>query len=447
MPHHTISTPTRVWSDSPHASLCLLGTYLRHGGFFTPLETHVQIQQKAIKYTPIQKLEMLLVSLLAGAKAVSHTGLTLRVDPVLAMAFGLPGCAEQSVIAATLAAATEADVLALRVALAEIFCCYGQARRHDFVRGLLVLDVDLSPLPASAQAEGSERGYMGRCRSKTGRKLVRVRAASSQETIWEEVIPGRTAESLPVLQTAIQAAEQLLGLAGDDPVTQARRARTEIRLDSGWGSEAMITWLLARGYQVTGKFKSNSRVRKLVRGITTWQATSSPGREVATVPEPVSFVRPLAQYAVRTPSKEKAGGYYHAVVFTSCLERSRQEVVERYDKRAGMEADLKSDKHGLALALIRKRRLAAQKRVVLLIGLAHNLLLWARGWLVKAAPRLSRCGIVRLVQEVWTVPGRIKVNQDQIVRVRLQRDHPRARDTCSGLCSLLAASHILVGLE
>jgi ribosomal protein L34 len=41
----------------------------------------------------------------------------------------------------------------------------------------LVLDLDLSPLPASARAEGSERGYMGRCRSKTGRKLVRLRAA------------------------------------------------------------------------------------------------------------------------------------------------------------------------------------------------------------------------------------------------------------------------------
>jgi hypothetical protein len=112
-----------------------------------------------------------------------------------------------------------------------------------------------------------------------------------------------------------------------------------------------------------------------------------------------------------------------------------------------MEADLKSDKHGLALALIRKRRLAAQKLVVFLIGLAHHLLLWARGWLGKAAPRLSRCGIVRLVQEVWAVPGRIKVQQDQLVRVRLQRAHPRARDTCSGLCSLLATSPILMVLE
>jgi hypothetical protein len=43
-------------------------------------------------------------------------------------------------------------------------------------------------------------------------------------------------------------------------------------------------------------------------------------------------------------------------------------VVEEYDKRAGMEADLKGDEHGLGLAVIRKRRLVAQTIVVLLTG-------------------------------------------------------------------------------
>ena len=148
-----------------------------------------------------------------------------------------------------------------------------------------------------------------------------------------------------------------------------------------WGSEAIITWLRERGYQVTGKFKSNARVRKLVGGITQWSATSSPGREVAAVPEPVEFVRELSQYAVRTPSTEQKSGYYHAIVFTSRTELSMQELVDHYDGRAGMEADLKGDKQGLVLAMIRKHRLAAQKIVILLLQLAHNVLLWARQWL------------------------------------------------------------------
>ncbi len=73
---------------------------------------------------------MFFVGLLAGAKAVSHAATTVRVDPALIAAFGLPGCAEQSVIAQTLNAATEQDVADLQAALGEIYGCYGQARQH-----------------------------------------------------------------------------------------------------------------------------------------------------------------------------------------------------------------------------------------------------------------------------------------------------------------------------
>jgi hypothetical protein len=428
----------RTWHESTHASLCLLGSYLQEQGFFHPLETRWHGHQKILKYSSVQKLEMLFISVLAGAKAVSHTNFTLRPDPALYRAFGLPGCAEQSVIADTLDALTEADLSALREAVADLFAQYSQARRHDFRQALLILDVDLSPLPASRHAEGSERAYMGHSRTKTGRKLVRVCAVQYQETVWEEVRPGHLVESLDVLQAVLEQAEQRLGLAGESADVQAKRARTEIRLDSAWGSEGVIRWLLARGYQVTGKFKSTLRVRKLVQGIQEWQETSSPGRVVASVPHPLAFERPLAQYAVRTPSAEKAGGYYYAILFTSLLQRTTTEVVADYDGRAGIEAELKSDKRGLALAALRKRRLVAQTVVVLLVGLAHNVLVWARGWLAKQAPRLSGYGIVRLVQEVWAVPGRVKLAGKQVLRVRLRRIHPLAREVALGWRPLLA---------
>ena len=260
--------------------------------------------------------------------------------------------------------------------------------------------------------------------------------------MWQTVISARSVESLPVLQEAIQAAEPLLGLVGDSDQTQRKRGRTEIRLDSSWGSEAMITWLLERGYQVTGKFKSNGRVRKLVRGITAWSATSSPGREVAEVPSPVEFVRPLAQYAVRTPSKEQKSGHYHAVVFTSRTDLSMQGVVDHYDGRAGMEADLKGDKQGLGIATIRKHRLPAQKIVILLLQLAHNVLLWARQWLSQAAPHLEEYGIVRLIQQVWAIPGRVKLTEKGPERVRLRPEHPRAREVCRAFRPLLLTHHL-----
>jgi hypothetical protein len=285
---------------------------------------------------------------------------------------------------------------------------------------------------------------MGRCRSKTGRKLVRVRAAQYQETVWEAVQPGRTVETLAVVQQAVAAVERLLELEGDSEAVQARHARVEWRLDSGWGSEELINWLLGRAYQVTGKFKSTSRVKKLVGPITTWEPTSSPGREVAAVPAPVVLARPCAQYAVRTPSKDKPGGWYHAVLFSSRADLDQQQTVTHYDDRAGMEADLKNDKRGLGLGVVRKHKLPAQQMVVLLGQLAHNVLVWSRRWLARGAPRLASFGIVRLVQEVWAIPGRVKLLDDgSLSRVRLKPEHPRAREVLAGLTPLFPQSQTL----
>jgi hypothetical protein len=439
MQQPTPPSSSRLWHDSAHASLCLLGAHLRAIGFFRDLEAGITIRQKSLRYTPAQKLEMFMVSLLAGASAVSHSNRGLRVDQALQAAFGLPGCADQSVIADTLDAATPEDVAALRTAIDSIFGRFSRARRHDHASCLLTLDVALSPLPASRKAERSERGYFGRCRSKTGRKLVRVRAALYQETIYEEVCSGKTAESLPVLQRAIAATERLLGMAGESVPAHEKRTRTEVRLDSSWGSDAVLTWLLERGYQVTGKVKSFSRTRKLTKGIKAedWQPTSSEGREAAAIPEPIVYSRPVRQFAVRTPSQDHESGYDTAVLFTTRTDLEQRAVVDHYDDRAGMEADLKGDKHGLALGVIRKQWFGAQQVVVLLIGLAHNLLIWSRRWLADAVPRVGACGIVRLVQEVWAVPGRVKVTTEGICRVRLTRQHPRARDVCHGFQALL----------
>jgi hypothetical protein len=157
-----------------------------------------------------------------------------------------------------------------------------------------VVDGDRSPRPASRHAEGCARGSMGRCRSKTGRQLVRVRASQDQETVWEDVWSGRTAERLALLQTVLEQAEQRLGLAGDSADAHSKRARTEIRLARAWGRARVITWLLARGYQVTGTCTSTLRGHQLVQGIREWQPTSRPGRDVAPLPHPLTFVRPLA---------------------------------------------------------------------------------------------------------------------------------------------------------
>ncbi len=79
--------------------------------------------------------------------------------------------------------------------------------------------------------------------------------------------------------------------------------------------------------------------------------------------------------------------------------------------------------------------------------MAHNILIWARSWLAEHVPRLQGYGIVRLIGQVWAIPGRVKLSDKEgVVRVRLRRDHPQARDVCQGFLPLLPQRQTLVVL-
>jgi hypothetical protein len=436
----------RVWNDTPHASLCLLGTSVQQHGILTTLEQGVTIKQKTLRYTPAQKVTMVLIGLLSGMRSVSNLDTTLRVDPAVQRAFGLPGCAEQSVIADTVNAATAADVAALRTAIEGIMAREGTALHHDFAAHLLVLDVDLSPAPCGRTAEGARRGYMGRHRGRQGRKLLRVRAAASQETLYETVIPGNAVESLPLVEEVVARIETLYAMDGADQAAAAKRAQTEWRMDSGWGSDSILTFLIGRGYQVIGKFRSHSRIRRLARSVEQWEPAHYAETEWGYPQAPAVFARPLQQVVVRHRSTAPEGGDRYTVFFSTRSTLAAEALLTHYDDRAGTEADIKSDKRGLGLAAIRKRSMAAQQIVVLLTQLAHNLLLWSRSWLAALEPALARLGLVRLIGEVWAIPGRVKIQEGAIVRVLLRPEHRRARQVSRGLKAFLLPGQTLAFL-
>jgi hypothetical protein len=183
MHKHTTMTTGR-------ASLCALGEYLRRHCFFAPLREHVQIRQKTVRYRPIDKLLDALSGMLCGAKSVAQNNITIRTDRAVQRAFGRTGCAEQSTIARTLWACTAANVAQLDKVSWYYLKRYGAIPRHRFHDKLLWVDIDLTPMPIGAKAEGSERTWMGRNRSKTGRKTLWITANQYREDPPRDVAPG-----------------------------------------------------------------------------------------------------------------------------------------------------------------------------------------------------------------------------------------------------------------
>ena len=130
---------------------------------------------------------------------------------------------------------------------------------------------------------------------------------------------------------------------------------------------------------------------------------------------------------IRTP-KEK-GGYQYAVFVTTLTDLDPVALADAYHGRAMIEATFCQDKQALGLVTRRQRRWEAQQIVLLLARLAHHLLLWGKQWLSRVPTtrwRLRGYGLVRLLRDVWAVPGVIRWRWGWMVSVRFSPLHPLA---------------------
>jgi hypothetical protein len=73
----------------------------------------VQSPQKSVRSRPIAKVCDGLLGILCGAKTISQSNITMRVDPAVQRACGRTGYAEQSTLARTLQACTTVQVTQL----------------------------------------------------------------------------------------------------------------------------------------------------------------------------------------------------------------------------------------------------------------------------------------------------------------------------------------------
>lgn len=264
---------------SPRAFLAGIGQKLKQLHLFKPIEQRVNIPQKTVRHTPLQKLYDALIGMLCGAQGMSEINKLVRPDEGLQRAFGRDSCAEQSVIQETLDACDGESVKQMKQAMDEIYGQHSQGYQHDYEQNWQILDVDMSGQPCGPKAAFATKGYFARQRNRRGRQLGRVLASRYQEVVVDRLFDGKQqlVKALPILMTA---AEVTLGLE-DAP---EKRQRTLVRVDSGGGSLKDINWLLQRGYQFHGKDYSALRARNLAETVEQWvDDPTNPGRQVGWV--------------------------------------------------------------------------------------------------------------------------------------------------------------------
>ena len=149
----------------------------------------VHLPRKTIRHSPTQKLLDVLRGPLAGCSALYRLNVKVCPDRPLQLSFGREGCADQSTVADTLDAFTEKTVAQLREAVEAVHRQHGRVFTHNYEQELLVLEVDLTGLVASKNAEGSTKGQglLPRQAEPPGRQLVRVTASQYGEVLFEKL--------------------------------------------------------------------------------------------------------------------------------------------------------------------------------------------------------------------------------------------------------------------
>jgi hypothetical protein len=453
-----------VQHSTAHASLAALGVHLRHLDLFGPIREQVHIAQKTVRYTPADKLYDAFIALLAGAHGLVEINGRLRADPALQVAFGRIACAEQSVVQETLDACTEETVQQMEAAGNTIYRRHSRGYRHDYLRDWQLLDVDMSGMPCGKKAALATTGYFAKQRNRRGRQLGRVLATRYHEIVVDRLFDGKTQLNTALLPL-VCAAEATLELE------EAKRQRTLVRIDAGAGSISDLNWLLMRGYHVLSKDYSTIRARLLAKPVTDWNVDPrDPAREVGLVPVPASdyhagqYQRTITRVAVRC---RLANGQWGVGVVVSSLPVADAcalagldpsaatdppsavlAYVYLYDQRGGgVETSFKQDKQGLGITKRNKKRFAAQQMVVALGALAHNVLIWAKGWLQAQCPRLARFGVKRLVRDVFGIGGRVELDpQGHIIRIVLNQADRCAHWLFLTLQSLASSADVVVSL-
>lgn len=479
-------TTSKVKLHSDHALLALIGHKCQQDQLLAPLHQELKINQKTVTHSPTDKLQDCLLAIMQGAEAVYEINTRLKSDPALSKAFGRQSCADQSTIQQTLSACDFNNVAQMQTAHKLIFQQRSRACQHNYQVAPLILDIDITSLPCGRQFEGATKGYFAGCKpGTTGRQLYRVSASEYDEIVYQQVCPGNIGSAqLAIFIQVVQAVWEILKLSALD------KSRVLIRLDSGYGTTEIINYLLAEGYQFVTKLFATSRAKKLDRAVAQdeWQADLCHTGRAATLlleahpytlaerplPLPLHQIgvrcrlgpKSLAERVVRAAlktaktGKEQVADEYQYSVLVISTEKlagwkesqvSEVELLEQvhfYDSRATIEsASIRGDKQGLKIVKRRKHSLAGQEMLILLAQLAHNLIIWARGWLAETAPKLASYGIKRWVRDLLTMKGQLTFKNNQLVKVRLSGLHQLARQFFEPLAAFFSQIGVRLFLD
>jgi hypothetical protein len=432
--------------------LVVVADYAQTIGFFDTLLADFRLPMKVYAYTPRQKVQALVATILAGCRHTVELQTKLAPDPVAPRLFGLDRFPDQSQLNALLRACSPAQVAQLEAGHARLLAAHSRAGERTAWLALpdgtrrLPLDLDQTYLATrSTKATGAARGYFGRKRSQYGyHKTVALLGGSVREVLWQQLEPGDS-HAQAAVPTMLERLAALLRARGIRP------REVLIRGDAQYGSVGVVRQVQAAGHEYVLKGYTPLSARALAQALppeTVWHAagTDSYGSQLwvaeageqelrghddqAGTPPVRTRVVLLARVSRRTrrphgkaAQVSKVVRYEHYLTSRSAAALSAPGVLALYNGRETEESFFRSEQDAFGAQYLRTHHGDGEAVFLWLLASTINLLRWTQHGRFTATP-LETAGLTKLVTHALRLPASvIETTQGWLVllpeRVRL----------------------------
>lgn len=192
----------RLEGSSEHCSmvpLAVIGYCLTRSQVLQPVWSGLKLKMKTYEHQPSEKLQDVLVAIMAGCRSLAQVNTRLRPERMLAQAWQRQQFAEQSSLSRTLEALDSTHLEHLRAGNVHLVRQHGQLRQHDW-RQFVMLDIDPTSLLTSKHAEGSRKGWV------SGKKTSIVGMSSASP--WPATMKTCSRSPIRATATAMSTANQ-----------------------------------------------------------------------------------------------------------------------------------------------------------------------------------------------------------------------------------------------
>ena len=148
---------TKEGNNSKYAPLGALGVHWMRTGRLKELEK-LKIDMKTVDLSPVEKVKQIMLSILTGCEYIWEVNPKMKGETALAQSWGFKRFGDQSNLSIVLDRLSLMNIEELEEGVREIWRKRSKTLEHDW-RGYLWLELDLSGLPCSKNAEKSTKGY------------------------------------------------------------------------------------------------------------------------------------------------------------------------------------------------------------------------------------------------------------------------------------------------